>query len=535
MKVTCAVVVLISLLFFCDLAFSAPNCGANGVQDSYATSYCNCFSGYAPSDSTQSDCSVSDMCPLHEPIDTSTRIGGYPPFLYNATFKADRYNAVVRVPLVVGRRNSTVRFVGGSNTCGYPGNLWTKKANSLACIDELWGSLPWTSNGMCGFTGAVSGAKTMYSAKMVVSYDDYIQDGGFIRTSAVLLNVNVTFVTQTSVIFSLVNLTPGSQYLQVSVVGSVIYDANTGLASVSIRTTASWPYEVQTISMFTTPLPNTAIIATDLFYDTSAVCTNVSKSSCLQQYVMSITPNGGCNLGGNYVFNITLFCRANACGGTLNSGSYSVLIYDTDICGAGGIDTSLANGALLPYSDAAGNTPASNFNPNQMVYFAFTVTSDDVTISAVTVETISVADSAGDSDVLYNANVAGTTAYVTAEGSEASLSITPAITPAPAGTPVTLWFSLQLVDAIASFRVIESQATAVTVTIVVDLTFQGSSKRQVAVSSSVTSSQGLADIYISDATGDNLASMENSSNTLSPIAPLLLSIFALVFMIALRR
>jgi len=377
----------------------------------------------------------------------------------------------------------------------------------------------------------------MYSARLTVSYDDYISDnGGFIRTSAVLLNVNVTFITQVSVIYSLISLTPGSIYVQVTVVGNVIYDDNTGLASVSIRTTATWPYEVGTIAMFTTPAPNTAIISPDVFFDVTAGCTNVTNSVCTQQYVMSIAPNGGCNLGGNYVFNITLFCRVNACGGNYNSGSYSVLIFDTDICGVGGIDVELANGALLPYSDAAGTIPASSFNPNQWVYFAFTISSDDVTIDSLVVEQITAADAAGDTDILYNLNAVGSAPGVTAEGTAASLAITPAITPASPGVDVTLWFQVQLVNSIPSFRVLPSTATAVTITIVVDVTYHGNTKRTVEMTASVTSSQGLADIYISDQTGVSQGSMENSeATTLSPFAPLLVSIFALVLMIALRR
>lgn len=190
------------------------------------------------------------MCPAHEPVDTRTSIGGFKPYLYNATFKADRYNVRIRVPLVVGRRNATVRIQGGQQTCGYPGNLWYKKANGLDCVDELFGSIPWSSHDMCGFTKSINGAKTVYHASIMVAYDDYIVDnlGGIVRTVGVSLLVNVSFTNQLSVVYSLVNLNPGLKAVTVSVVGSVIFDENTGLASVTLRTSTIWPYQVCTLT-----------------------------------------------------------------------------------------------------------------------------------------------------------------------------------------------------------------------------------------------------------------------------------------------
>jgi len=380
--------------------------------------------------------------------------------------------------------------------------------NGKDCFDELVGSIPWTANGLCGFTKKAAATTVSYTASVVVSYDDYISDsqGSFVRTLSVGLNVNVTFVTRTSVIYSLINLTPGSTLLTVTVVGNVIYDANTNLASVTLRTAATWPYQVDTVpSVFSTPSPNTAVIATDALYDLTTECTNSTGSLCYQQYIMRINPNTGCNLGGNYVFNITLACRSNSCGSTYKAGSYSVLVYNTDVCGVGGVDVSLANGALVPFSDSTGSTPSSSFSPNQDVYFAFSVTSDAVTIDTIDVQKIT-ASTGSVTDVLFDMAAVGTTPGTQVKGTAAGLTIVQAILPASPGTAATIWFHVKLVDSISSFRVLPNAAATVTISVIVDLTYHGNTKRTLEVrgalaADSSTSSQGLTDIYISEQTG----------------------------------
>lgn len=241
-----------------------------------------------------------------------------------------------------------------------------------------------------------------------------------------------------------------------------------------------------------------------MLFDTSQVCTNATGGGCQQQYVMRIDPHTGCNLGGNYQFNITLTCRSMACNVPTDAGSYSVRIYDTDVCGVGGIDVGLSTGALLPFSDAAGTTPSSTFLPNQKVYFAFTLSSDAVTIDSMVVEKITAA-ATSTSDVLYDLHPLTTAPGTSAEGAAASLALIPAITPASPGTDCTLWFSLQLVDAIPSFRVLPSAAATVTMTVIVDITYHGNQKRTMELSlravATPGSSQGLTDIYISDNDG----------------------------------
>lgn len=504
MKVTSVAVVLLSIIALCGVALSAPNCGENGVQDISAPRYCSCFSGFAPSNyNTQTDCNTELKCPAYEPTGR-TSIGGHPPFLYNASFVADRYNVIIRVPLVMGRLNASVRIRNGPATCGYPGNMWGKRVSNLDCFDEIVGSIPWNSNTFCGFKKAVNGVKTSYSATLVVSYDEEVNDaaGKLIRTVGTGINVNVTFVTRTSVIYSLINLSPGLTLVTVSVVGNVIYDANTGMATVTLRTKASWPYLVAfPPTIFSTPPPNTASITVDALYDANSTCPSVANTDCYQQYIMRINPHSGCNLGGNYVFNITLLCRSEACGATYKAGAYSVLIYNTDVCGVGGVDVGLANGQLIPFSDAAGNTPASAFVPNNDVYFAFTLSSDQVTIDGITVRKIS-ASTGSVEDVFYDLDAVGAPPGLSTKGIAAGLTVTPALTPAAPGVQATLWFHLKLVDSISSFRVLPDTAATVTMTIVVDLQYHGVGKRSVEFTrevqaSSTTSSQGLADIYIS--------------------------------------
>jgi len=274
---------------------------------------------------------------------------------------------------------------------------------------------------------------------------------------------------------------------------------------VTLRTAATWPYMVGAVpNIFSTPLPNTAVLSVDALYDVSSVCTNITGSICEQQYIMRISPNTGCNLGGNYVFNITLADRSAAWGGLLKAGAYSVLIYNTDVCGVGGVDVSLANGALIPFTDTTGNTPSSSFTPNQDVYFAFTVSSDAVTIDAVDVQKIT-ASTGSQTDVLFDMAAVGLPAGIQASGAAAGLTFVPAVVPAAPGTPATLWFHVKLADSVTSFRVLPNAAATVTISIIVDLTYHGNTKRytlQANAPASSTSSQGLTDIYISEQGGD---------------------------------
>lgn len=538
MKFTSVAVVLL-LAVLCGVAVSAPACGENGVQDYYATKYCSCFSGFAPSNyNTQTDCDAELKCPAYEPTDR-TSFGGHSPFLFNSSFVSDRYNVIIRVPLVTGRLNSTVRIRGGPASCGYPGNMWGKRASKLDCVDEIVGSIPWSANSMCGFKKTVVGVKTSYSATLVVSYDEEVSDaaGTLIRTIGTGINVNITFTTRTSVIYSLINLSPGLTLVTVSVLGNVIYDANTGLATVTLRTSATWPYMVaQAPTVFSTPSPNTASIAADSLYDVNATCTSLVNTDCQQQYIMRINPHTGCNLGGNYVFNITLLCRSEACGATYKAGSYSVLIYNTDVCGVGGVDVGLANGQLIPFSDAAGTTPSSAFVPNNDVYFAFTLSSDQVTIDGITVRKISAATGSVE-DVFYDLDAVGTNPGLSTKGIAAGLTVTPALTPAAPGVPATMWFHIKLVDSISSFRVLPDTAATVTMSVVVDLNYHGVGKRTVmltfdAEATSTTSSQGLADIYISpDGVTPNMLQENNSGSSLaiSPIFIVLALALMLIF------
>jgi len=290
--------------------------------------------------------------------------------------------------------------------------------------------------------------------------------------------------------------------------------------------------------MFTTPSPNTAQIVVDSNFDVASQCTNDTNSQCAQQYIMQINPRTGCNLGGQYVFNISLICRAGSCLSTYNAGSYSVRVYDTDVCGVGGVDVELADGTLLPFADAAGENPTSAFLPNADVYFAFSISSDAVTIDDITVEQIS-AQSTNVVDVLYDTSPGpGLPTGMQVKGQAAGLTFTPAITPAAPGVEAVLWFHVQLVDAISSFRVLPSQAAVVSMSIIVTLDYHGNNKRTVEYTltsngqASSTSSKGLADIYIGGAAPDVPDQLAASAYSLSPSS--LFMVFALVAMLILN-
>eukprot|EP01126_Amoeba_proteus_P031811 TRINITY_DN31123_c0_g1_i1.p1 TRINITY_DN31123_c0_g1~~TRINITY_DN31123_c0_g1_i1.p1 ORF type:complete len:319 (+),score=13.87 TRINITY_DN31123_c0_g1_i1:80-958(+) len=292
--------------------------------------------------------------------------------------------------------------------------------------------------------------------------------------------------------------------------------------------------------MFSTPgLPITASIAKDSSYNEAATCTSVTNSNCDQQFIIWINPGGVCDLAGTYQFNLTLTCRdSNVCINLPSYGAYGILLDDDNICGSTVYDINLSEGSLTSYADQAGSTLQTSFVPNDWTYFQFAVNSPDVTIDTLTITQITAQQALLTTpDVLYDINLGGLNGVQPA-GQLSSLTLLPAVVPAPPGVDATVEFKVQLVRAVASFQAPSGGSATVTFSVTCDLTYHGNQKRSVtavfSTSTESAQSQGTTNIYVSNKNANNngqaLTEIDSSANTMFvSVLAIIVSVLALVF------
>jgi len=343
---------------FLSLAAGAPACGAGGAPDASKPSMCNCYSGFSPSSKAYADCNVNPLCPPIEKSDDS--VGEYGANRPITSFAADRLSIYQSLPIVANRQGATIRLVHpvgipgvvagtpGASTCGYPGLLWNKTVNEQSCIDEFRGSIPWNSNGMCGFvldSTQSTNATVIYRTTMVTQYNETFVGWNSqiqLRVLSKAYSIAVSFVRQLSISNLMVNVSMNAPGLTLDVVGNVMYDSLTGTTELTLRTSAPWPYKIDTTSMafktFVSTLATGAPtgITAPIVEDTSASlsCGTTVKSLCYQQWTVTIRlgSSEACNIEGVYTYASNLLCRDGAaCGGAPN-GSFSLTLLPTDFC-----------------------------------------------------------------------------------------------------------------------------------------------------------------------------------------------------------
>lgn len=488
-------------------------CTPGGEVDTFQKEMCNCWSGYAPSNTDGNDCKTRAKCAPAMPQDVNS-LHNYAPIRPRTVFAYDSLEIVQQIPIVANRKATWIQFViptglenagvFGAKTCQYPGPLWNKTINSLDCIDEYRASVPWTQHGMCGFakdTRKSTNSTNVFSSVLFTSLIETYTTGDktFQRLSTTSYLVSVSFVSQktfSSGTFSAGIIDPTSAgVLNKYVVSDSVYDATTGSTVVELVTTALWPYKLDANTLAfdsVVPVIDDVVVVVEPKADSSLSCGTASRSTCSQRWVITISSAGACinNLKGAYNFESALSCRDNTTNGEAGGcppGTptlpLSISVHTTQLCDSTPVDTSSANSfSLTPYSDATRTITAVQFQTGDKVYWTFDIANSLVSIKAVTINTILMSHSqTGATDILYSSEAGGITEIGTAVNLETQ-GIAGAI---PAGSRGSLTFSYDLfrsqlpntVGALSSDNLEVQAATS----IVVDIQYYGNTKRAVAM------------------------------------------------------
>lgn len=501
-------------------------CTPGGEPDTFQKEMCNCWSGYAPSTTDGNDCKTHPKCAPAEPQDVDS-LHNYAPIRPTTVFAYDSLEIVQRIPMVANRKATWIQFViptgldnagsFGAKTCQYPGPLWNKTINSRDCIDEYRASVPWTQHGMCGFakdTRKTTNSTNVYSSVLFTTVTETYTTGEktFQRLSTTSYLVSVSFVSQKTLSSDTISagiIDPtAAGVLSKYVVSESVYDATTGSTVVELVTTALWPYKLDADNIAfdnVVPFIADAVVTITAKADSSLSCGIASRSTCAQRWLVTISSAGSCinNLKGSYNFVSGLVCRDNTTQGVAGgcpAGTptlpLSITVHTTQLCDSTPVDTSSGNSfSLTPYSDAARQISAVQFQTGDKVYWAFDIANPLVSIKAVTINTILMSHSeTGTPDILYSADAGG----VTAIGSAVNLEIQGIAGAVIAGSHGTLTFNYDLfrsqlpntVGALTSNNLEVQVATS----IVVDIEYYGNTKRSVTMELAERSAMELSNM-----------------------------------------
>jgi len=290
-----------------------------------------------------------------------------------------------------------------------------------------------------------------------------------------------------------------SPVLSLVVVGNVLFDTVSGTTQLTLRTSASWPYQLDYSSVaftsFVSTLPAGQAptgISAAISQDTSVSlsCSSVKTSLCYQQFLVTVNQGAAenCDIEGDYSFASTLTCRDGApCGGA-PSGAFSFSLLPVDMCFATNVDATANSVYILnAFQDPTHLLPAASFSVGQFVYFDLTVVDPTSSLKGISFSDIRLITSAGN-DIIYS-TAAGITAI-----SDLGLTLQEVNTFLPPGTPADLSFSFQLLRPLLpnSLGLLQAGGNSVSISVeaTINLVYYGDKKRQMEVAMEL--SQGSA-------------------------------------------
>jgi hypothetical protein len=435
---------------FSDASTPGLNClPPFGSADVINSDLCNCWSGAAPVDNLLSvDCDVHAVCPGR--VTSQTAVAQFAPSRPITSFSNDKLHIKQTAPIVKNRRDTIIQFVvpslsnspaqtiaGGSlssATCNYPGPIWEKRINQLDCLDEYYGVLPWSQNGLCGFLEVVPTTTTrVFKSNLVSTYTEtFKKSDGTVHfrkiSNSYMLTVSfakqVTALTTTPVVASIADPDAATS-LDVTVDGDALYDVSSKSTIISFGTDIVWPYAIHTATLTgtwtksagnseTNTVTATAVLASP--QPGEMVCDQVQDTDCEQSWILTIDTQPGtlqqvCNLKGSVEFSTgALDCRdyvtEQACAGS-PSANFTINIGATDLCDDGSsADASLGLATTMEsFYDAALTIPQAIFQTGDMVYFELIVNDPTSTIDQIFFSNIEIRDSTNTfTDSLYTAD-----------------------------------------------------------------------------------------------------------------------------------
>lgn len=385
-----------------------------GAQDPLNPEICNCFSGHAPSSQLATDCSVDAKCP--------GKIVSFSTLDHHASrpkisFSNDRLTITQTTPIVKGRRDTHIKLVGidgvteSTETCNFPGPIWTKSLSALDCLDIYTGVIPWSQNGMCGFQKVIGGdaTKFIYSANLVMTYRDIMSLPGkepSFRMSSESHVITVEFARQLTVALSstaLISVVQEESQIDLEVTSSALYDPATKETFVTFRTTANSPYKLSTMIAEWTPsytptdpdfgYPHVTAVLSSQAGD--AECGGVPEV-CEQDWVLTIVTfiegSQTCNLKGTITLVPgPLMCRDLSpdylCESTGDVANLTITVSDdTDLCEGSDDEVDASKNVdsfVSTYSDDVYVSQQDSFQVGDMCYVQIAVRSPQATLDSI--------------------------------------------------------------------------------------------------------------------------------------------------------
>eukprot|EP01112_Ceratiomyxa_fruticulosa_P010054 TRINITY_DN2640_c0_g2_i1.p1 TRINITY_DN2640_c0_g2~~TRINITY_DN2640_c0_g2_i1.p1 ORF type:complete len:1878 (-),score=367.54 TRINITY_DN2640_c0_g2_i1:103-5736(-) len=529
----------------------------SGSQDRFQQAMCNCWSGYAPSDDFQTDCSRKAICPGYA-ADLNSLTSGGQPSRPETQFDEDRLYIKQTMPISERRRSTNIRFVTpkasslapstpaaatpgkeGSHTCFYPGPTWNKTVDSRDCMDVYQASVPWTMHELCGFvlddfedTKIVDNSIAQmiyYKSELVTTYTEvqYVESRRVQRTMSTSYLITVSFAKALDKlfdeIFSVVIDDPTvADFVTVSVLGDSLYDPATGKVYVSFQTSVGWPYKLDPHGIATGQF----VAAHNNDDDTSSLsyainvasgrhlsCTHTPDSICLQQWIAMISVGSGSdcvgNIAGTFPITDALLCRDvlgsadGPCSSPLTA-PFSLISGHTDLCNTEAVDASAGHDIeLLAYGDSSfnGDSVQQAFKTGDTIYFGVSIVNPLATIDSVAFENIFIAHGDDFQDIYDTTNLVDGGPIQNQNINFRFSELTSQLAPGNTGL---LTFSFNLFrDQITPLANIgtdsDSLAYEIEVVVVLDIYYHGNSKRSLAVRAALPSKQssGEANIKIS--------------------------------------
>jgi hypothetical protein len=162
-------------------------------------------------------------------------------------------------------------------------------------------------------------------------------------------------------------------------------------ATIEITSNLVWPYKL--VNFAVTSGPVAAGLITTLATPISVQCGDTGLgTSCTQISRFTINTATICSLSGQYQFQWQITCHdlnADVCAlGGGESALATLSLVSEDLCADVSI-TTLLTGALTSFRDLARTTPKSNFFAGQTIYHRVSLTSSEVTLTAVQIQKVS--------------------------------------------------------------------------------------------------------------------------------------------------
>lgn len=530
-----------------------------GSPDLWATDYCNCWSGYAPSTAASTDCDVRATCAERLLDAEDTFAGSSQPSAPTHSFLKDTLHIKQTIPIGLRRRSIWVNFrvphlnntlpllAGGSDgaaTCRYPGPLWTKTVDQLDCYDVLTASLPWSQNKFCGFVQDLDESSVewaIYKSTMVTKFVEvyHVEGSLYQRVSSFSYLITVKFLTQKRIQSNdlAVWIADSTQqgFVKVKVNSDAVYDVASNLIYVSFTTTADWPYSLnKENSSFVNVVPAHEGVTVEIVTvenQPEITCDFSQDSTCDQKWFIRVNSNGICDVGGVYTFSSSLLCRdvnsteeATNCPMWATPVQFSMKIAKTDLCAPKELDaTEKLTAELIPYFDAEHTEPSDTYQTGDMIYWKVVVNNPQGTIDLIEFEDIEmklIGATEGDSssiDIMFH------TGMTTQQGLAAELKTKDVKSAVAPGEPAILYMNHRVLrnalsNTVGKLSGNDQSAVELRTYVTLNLHYHGNDKRSQRAPLTVAAQRHITVIPYSQDNGDKSVTSEYGANELDQSA-----------------